>query len=91
MSLEANMSDLVQHAKEFEQRTAFAYSVLDNDAVIGCLYINPTTAAGHDALVTSWVRESSAELDSVVWQAVSEWLASSWPFADPEYAPRSLG
>jgi hypothetical protein len=91
MSLEANMSDLVQHAKEFEQRTAFTYSVLDDDEVIGCLYINPTTTASHDAFVTSWVRESRATVDSVVWRAVSEWLTSSWPFANPEYASRGLG
>src|ERR1700712_5393047 len=45
---DANLADLVQHADEFEQRVAFAYTVLrpNGDAaaepdVIGCLYVNP--------------------------------------------------
>jgi hypothetical protein len=25
----------------------------------------------------------------VLWRAVSEWLASDWPFANVEYAPRA--
>lgn len=89
MSLEANMKDLEMHAKEFEERKAFAYSVLDGEDVIGCLYIDPTKRAGHDAAVTSWVTESRAEMDVVLWRAVSEWLAESWPFENPYYAARS--
>lgn len=88
MSLEDNLGDLVMHADEFEERTAFAYSILDGDEVIGCLYIDPPTREGHDADVRSWVRESRAELDAVVWHTISNWLAESWPFANPYYAAR---
>lgn len=88
MSLEENLADLNGHAKEFAERVAFAYSILDGDDVVGCLYIKPTELTGHDAEVTSWVRASRSELDRVVWAAVTDWLAMSWPFANPYYAPR---
>ena len=55
MSLEANLSDLVRHANDFEGRTGFTYSILDGDAVIGCVYIYPTKDLDHDASVSSWV------------------------------------
>lgn len=43
----------------------------------------------HEARVHSWVRESRAELDAPLWRAVSEWLASDWPFRRVDYAPRA--
>ena len=88
MSLEENLDDLVGHMKEFVERVAFAYSVLDGDDVVGCLYIRPTRAEGHDAEVVSWVRALRPELDRVVWEAVSNWLATDWPFTNPHYAAR---
>lgn len=88
MSLEANLSDLVGHATDFENRCGFTYSILDGDAVIGCVYIYPCPDAGRDASVTSWVREDRSEMDRVVWKSLSDWLATSWPFASIEYAAR---
>jgi hypothetical protein len=44
--------------------------------------------ADSDACALSWVRKSHAHLDVPLWRAVSEWLASDWPFATVEYAPR---
>ncbi len=88
MTLEENLSDLNRHAKEFAERLAFAYSIIDGAEVVGCLYIKRTDIEGHDAEVKSWVRASRAELDRVVWEAVSEWLATVWPFVSPYYAPR---
>lgn len=86
MSLDDNLADLVRHREEFEAREAFAYSVLVGDEVIGCLYINPVEGGG--AHVLSWVRALRASMDVVVWKAVSEWLASDWPFARASYAAR---
>ena len=60
MTIEENMVDLEGHAREFADREAFAYSVLDGDDVIGCLYIDPAEDEGHDAKVTSWVTASRA-------------------------------
>lgn len=83
MSLEANMEDLVRHRAEFEARTEFAYSVLDGDDVVGCLYIDP--GKDTDALVMSWVTESHAELDQVMRGWVADWLETVWPFETVEY------
>ena len=89
MSLEANRSDLAGHYEDFENREGFTYSILDDDAVIGCVYIYPSATPGHDADVSSWVRESRSEMDAVVYQALTEWLRDVWPFTRPRYAPRT--
>ena len=88
MSLERNRQDLERHARDFDTRRGFTYSILDGRAVIGCVYIYPTERAGCDAEVSSWVRESRAEMDPVVWKALAEWITQVWPFAHFYYAPR---
>lgn len=88
MTLEGNLADLVRHREEFKARQAFAYSVLSGDEVIGCLYINPVKGHRGEAHVVSWVRASRAEMDRVVWESVSEWLVSDWPFVRVAYATR---
>ena len=91
MTLEANRDDLERHARDFAARNGFTYSVLapDTGDVIGCVYIYPVPEGDHDACALSWVRESRAHLDAPLWRAVSEWLASDWPFDSVEYAPRA--
>jgi RimJ/RimL family protein N-acetyltransferase len=88
MTLEENRADLERHARDFEQRAGFTYTVLDRPAgtVIGCVYIYP---ADSGVRVLSWVRAASADLDAELWRAVSAWLAESWPFERVEYAARS--
>lgn len=88
MTLEENMADMEMHSSEFTERKAFTYSVLDGDEVIGCLYIYPDEHEGSDALVSSWVRASRAEMDAVVYREVRDWLDSSWPFRTFRYAER---
>jgi len=86
MSLESNLADLERHAKHFEDRVGFTYSILDGDEVIGCLYVYPSRTA--DAAVSSWVRASRAPMDIVIWKAVSKWLETEWPFGTIEYGSR---
>jgi RimJ/RimL family protein N-acetyltransferase len=89
-SLEDNLRDLERHARDFEQRSGFTYTVLapaDGD-VVGCVYIYPDRDRANDARVSSWVRASRADLDVPLWRAVSDWLAADWPFARVGYAPR---
>ena len=88
MDLDANRSDLVGHATDFENREGFTYSILDGDDVIGCVYIYPSKDADHDAAVSSWVRESRSEMDVVVYQSLNTWLSEAWPFANPDCAER---
>jgi len=49
----------------------------------------PSPDSDYDARVLSWVRASHAQLDTQLWRAVTEWLASDWPFGSVEYAPRA--
>lgn len=86
MTLEANLEDLVRHAKDFEERRGFTYSILDGEDVIGCVYIYPNRRPSHDAWISSWVRQSRAELDNLVREALSSWIDEVWPFTNPYYA-----
>jgi hypothetical protein len=90
MSLAENLGDLERHTRDFEERTGFTYTVLAprTEEVIGCVYIYPAKEEEHDAQVRSWVRADRAELDPVLHEAVSRWLAERWPFEWPLCAPR---
>ena len=87
-----NLEDLRQHQKEFECREAFAYTVvsLDETAVLGCVYINPSHHGQAEAEVLMWVRESEYEkgLDSILFQIVEAWLKDKWPFEKVAYPGR---
>ena len=89
MTLEENLEDLVRHANDFEERRGFTYSILEGDDVIGCIYIYPSRVPSCDAEVSSWVRESRAELDPAVREALANWIDESWPFSNPLYAGRT--
>lgn len=88
MTLDENLADVEMHAREFNNRKAFTYSILDGDEVIGCLYIYPDSEP-HHASVRSWVRAGRAGMDYVVWDAVSKWLSTEWPFSASNYAART--
>ena len=89
MSLDDNRRDLERHADDFRTRKGFTYTVLDaDDVVVGCVYVYPAKDDVHDALVQSWVRESEAEHDLDLRQAVADWLTGeAWPFTRPLYEP----
>lgn len=88
MSHAENLEDMQMHATEFRERKSFTYSILDDDEVIGCVYIYPADDGEHDAHVRSWVRKSRPEMDRIVWEDVSTWLAETWPFQHIDYARR---
>ncbi|HEY1698877.1 MAG TPA: N-acetyltransferase [Trebonia sp.] len=89
-TLAENESDLVRHAADFAERKGFTYTVLDpaTREVIGCLYLYPSRRDGFDVHARSWVRADRASLDKSLYDAVTRWLAESWPFRNPEYAQR---
>jgi hypothetical protein len=89
MALERNLEDLVRHAKDFEERKGFTYSILEGDDVIGCIYIYPSRLRGHDAEISSWVSRSHADRDGSVREALAMWIDEAWPFANPHYAGRA--
>jgi hypothetical protein len=88
MSLAENAADIARHARDFADRTGFAYTVLEpaSGDVIGCVYFYPPLRDRYDADVRSWVRADRAELDKPLYDLVRSWLAESWPFQKPDYA-----
>ena len=89
MTLDKNRTDLERHAADFAKRIGFTYTVLSSEGdVIGCVYIYPSKKEAVDAQVLSWVRASDADLDPLLWRAVSTWLDSDWPVETIDYAPR---
>jgi RimJ/RimL family protein N-acetyltransferase len=91
MTLDENLADLERHARDFESRKGFTYTVLDRQGgeVIGCVYIYPPREGEPgDAAVYSWVTADRAALDEPLWRTVSAWLRDAWPFREPVYAAR---
>lgn len=84
ISLEQNLIDLARHQSEFQQRTAFAYSVLspDDARVLGCVYIYPPTSDDVDANVWFWARQSeiASKLEQSIETFLMMWLRNSWSF-----------
>jgi hypothetical protein len=89
MTLADNLADLEGHAADFAARSGFTYTVLASDSgqVIGCVYVYPRKDEP-GARVRSWVRADRADLDAPLYDAVSGWLRTAWPFTSVAYAPR---
>jgi hypothetical protein len=89
MTLAENLGDLERHAADFSAGSGFTYTVraAGSDEIIGCVYIYPF-ADGSGADVRSWVSADRASLDVALYEAVSAWLRSAWPFTTVRYAPR---
>lgn len=92
LTIEQNRIELGWHQVEFQERTSFAYTMVEHDEsrVLGCMYIYPTRKADYDVEVTMWVRESHAELDEVLFNVVSHWIETDWPFNNPIYPGRTI-
>jgi hypothetical protein len=77
------------HASDFAARKGFTYTVLASGSgeIVGCVYVYPRKDEP-GARVLSWVRADRADLGVPVYEAVSEWLRTAWPFTEIAYAPR---
>jgi RimJ/RimL family protein N-acetyltransferase len=75
-TLEDNRDDLAEHYREFVANTAWAYSILCDDACIGCIYIEPWEEGAQVAwwLVADWLPQ-----ESEVVKTVMGWLDDRWP------------
>jgi hypothetical protein len=84
-TLEENRRDLERHEQEFNDRDAFAYTVLclDESQVLGCVYLNPPDSDTVDVDVHMWVRERDYEggLALHLHRHVASWLTQTWPFS----------
>ncbi len=82
MSVGDNLADLVIHRREFDERVAYVYSVIDpaTDDVIGCVYIDPDDTGQAEMKMTCWTRLSHAHLYRELHDTVDAWLEAEWPF-----------
>ncbi len=75
-------------------RRSFAYTVVtpSESQVTGCVYINPTSKRGYDAVVYLCARQSelAGGLESRLYSAVQEWIAREWPFKKVAFPGRSI-
>ena len=94
LTFEQDLIDLGWHQKEFQRRTSFAYTVMNTEEsqCLGCVYIDPTPKIGYDAEVYLWVRESEIEngLNSILYDAVKNWIEAEWPFKKVAYPGREI-
>ena len=94
LTFEQDLIDLGWHQKEFQMRSSFAYTIvsIDENQVLGCLYINPTTKRDYDASITMWVRASEVDngLDSILFDSVKKWILEDWPFQKVAYPGREI-
>jgi hypothetical protein len=94
LTFEQDLIDLGWHHREFQQRSSFAYTVMNpaESECLGCVYINPTRKREYDAAVYLWVRDSEFEkgLDPILFEAVKEWIADDWPFREVAYPGRTI-
>lgn len=94
LTFEQDLIDLGWHQKEFQIRSSFTYTVvsLDEDRVLGCIYIYPTDKGDFDANITMWVRADIVEegYDVILFDTVREWVAETWPFENPAYPGRTI-
>jgi len=94
LTFEQDLIDLGWHQKEFQRRSSFAYTVVspDEDRVLGCIYINPTSRGNFDASITLWVRADVVDdgYDSILYDTVKLWIAEEWPFENPGYPGRAI-
>lgn len=85
-----NEADLRRHAADYQERTGFAFAVLEASSgeYAGCVYFYPPRSAEFDVDVRSWVRQDLAHLDRPLHDAVRGWLDDCWPWRAPDYAAR---
>lgn len=94
LTFEQDLIDLGWHQKEFQIRSSFAFTVvtLDEERVIGCIYINPTNKGEFDASIAMWVRADVVKdgYDPMLFKTVKDWVATEWPFNKPGYPGRTI-
>jgi len=92
MTLADNIKSLAAHKQEFDTRTAFAYSVLNNakDKCLGCIYIDPSQSSSYDCEVYLWVRNDHLLLDETLYLTTLNWLNTEWPFTKVAFPGRTI-
>jgi hypothetical protein len=94
LTLEQDLIDLGWHQKEFQLERSFDYAVmsLDEQRLLGCVYVDPPEKVGAEAEITFWVRadEVATGLEAALEATIRPWIAEVWPFKRVIYPGRDL-
>ena len=94
MTVEQDREDLTRHEAEIESHESFNYAVFDatEEALLGCVYVDPPERAGADAEISWWVVDDQAgtSLQAALDTLVPRWIAAAWPFTQPRYIGHDL-
>ena len=88
------MRDMEGEQARFKSRRSFAYGVLTPDGTRerGSVYVSPSPVPGYDAIVRLWVTKADydAGFDAELYQWVTTWIRTQWPFAKVAYPGRTI-
>jgi hypothetical protein len=99
LNIEEDLIDLAWHQREFEQRTSFAFTVMNptETECLGCFYLfsagyRGKVPEGADVDVSFWVTQRAYDqgLYPELYQSLKGWLAEKWPFKQPFWSNRDL-
>lgn len=99
MTFEENLADLTRHAREFDERVAFAYALLSTtgDQYVGCLYIyRIKSRREHDRRKTLFQAQAFLWLnvlqttvsDELALSCIQTWLSTTWPLTQVAWPGR---
>lgn len=92
LTFEQDLIDLGWHQKEFQNRSSFAYTMmnLDESQCLGCMYIFPSRDPNFEVDIFMWVRKSEFDkgLDQILFKTVKDWITDKWPFKKVRYPGR---
>lgn len=84
LTLEQDIIDLAWHQKEAQLRSSFNYAVmsLDEERLLGCVYVDPPEMEQTEADIWFWARseEAMAGFEAELETFVLDWLERYWPF-----------
>lgn len=94
--VEDNLIDLEWHYEEFKEKTAFTYTILnqENTNCLGCIYIRPVSSIPSlspkdkakldpfQFFISYWVITDirNTQLENEIFNAIHYWLLSDWQF-----------
>ena len=94
LTIEDDLRALKNHEDEHDKRTAFTYTVMDQQEkeCLGCVYFIPIHAEGYDVQIFFWVTTEAFKkgYDKELYDAVKKWVKKDWPFARVVYPGRDI-
>ena len=93
-SVELSLAESAWTVWRARLRASFSYHALslDEQKVLGGLYVQHSLKVGYDALAMFWVREDEAEsgLNEALYEFTQQWVREDWPIARVAWPGRQI-